>query len=173
MPIIPYSRSEAGGTVGYFIEDVLRGKKFGNNLKFVPTTTKGVSEVAANDGGIYYASASEVVNQCSVKSLKLGKTKINIVALYQQPLIPPSDCSNTNRNKVNLDRFSNHEYPITRLLYVIYKKSSLNKEEPDLKDFETIKKTKRAAQAAQAYANWLKTNEGKQLLEKAGFAPKL
>ncbi len=171
LPIIPYSRSEAGGTVGYFIEDVLRGKKFSNNLKFVPTTTKGVSEVAANDGGIYYASASEVVNQCSVKSLKLGKTKSNIVAPYQQPLIPRSDCSNTNRNKVNLDQFSNHEYPITRSLYVIYKEVSVNKEEPDLDHgLNSKEKTKSAAQAAQAYANWLRTNQGKQLLEKAGFA---
>ncbi len=171
LPIIPYSRSEAGGTVGYFIEDVLRGKEFGDNLKFVPTTTKGVSEVAANDGGIYYASASEVVNQCSVKSLKLGKTESNIVAPYQQPLIPPYDCSNTNRNKVNIDRFSNREYPITRWLYVIYKEVSVNQEEFDLHhDFKSKEKTKRAAEAAQAYANWLKTNQGKQLLEKAGFA---
>jgi ABC-type sulfate transport system substrate-binding protein len=30
---------------------------------------------------------------------------------------------------------------------------------------------KESAEAARAYANWLKTNEGKNLIQQAGFAP--
>ncbi|BAY82248.1 phosphate ABC transporter periplasmic phosphate-binding protein [Calothrix parasitica NIES-267] len=171
LQIVPISRHQkSGGTVEYFYQYILRGKEFDKkNLQLVPNTTQGIRKVAKNKGGIYYASASEVVNQCTVKTLKLGNTYNHMVAPYKQPWIPYPDCKQ-KPNEVNVDKLSSHdEYPITRRLYVIYKKDAINTGEPDLQpDFEYIKK---AAQAARAYANWLKSTEGKQLIEQSGFAP--
>lgn len=164
LAIKPYSRNkEPGGTVEYFIEDVLTGKEFGSNVEKVPNTTQGIRQVAANEGGIYYGSASEVVNQCSVKSLKLGKTRTNTIAPYKEPLIPYPDC-NKKSNQVNLDKLSSHEYPVTRPLYVIYKQTN-SSIEPDLRQESIGKK------AAKAYVKLLKTDEGKELIKEAGFVP--
>ncbi len=171
LPIVPLSRlKEAGGTVEYFSQYVLREKKIDTNfVQPVSNTTQGIAKVAAQPGSIYYASASEVVNQCSVKTLKLGNTNNNTVAPYQQPLIPYPDCIK-QPNQVDTDKLaSGDRYPITRRLYIIYKKSGINMDEPDLhKDFHSVKES---AEAARAYANWLKTNEGKNLIKQAGFAP--
>ncbi len=171
LPIVPFSRlKEAGGTVEYFSQYVLRGKEIDTIfVQSVSNTTQGIAKVAAQPGSIYYASASEVVNQCSVKPLKLGNTQENTVAPYRQPLIPYPDC-NKKPNKVDTDKLaSGDRYPITRRLYIIYKKSGINTDEPDLhKDFHSVKES---AAAARAYANWLKTNEGKNLIKQAGFAP--
>ena len=171
LPIVAYSRlKEAGGTVEYFSQYVLRGKKIDPIfVQPVSNTTQGIAKVAAQPGSIYYASASEIVNQCSVKPLKLGNTQDNTVAPYQQPLIPYPDCIK-QPNQVDTDKLSSGDrYPITRRLYIIYKKSGINTSEPDLhKDFHSVKES---AEAARAYANWLKTNEGKNLIQQAGFAP--
>lgn len=171
LPIVPFSRlKQAGGTVEYLSEYVLRGKEIDTIfVQPVSNTTQGIAKVAAQPGSIYYASASEIVNQCSVKTLKLGNTQENTVAPYRQPLIPYPDC-NKKPNKVDTDKLaSGDRYPITRRLYIIYKKSGINTDEPDLhKDFHSVKES---AEAARAYANWLKTNQGKNLIQQAGFAP--
>ncbi len=171
LPIVPFSRlKQAGGTVEYLSEYVLRGKEIDTIfVQPVSNTTQGIAKVAAQPGSIYYASASEIVNQCSVKTLKLGNTSNNTVAPYRQPLIPYPDC-NKKPNKVDTDKLaSGDRYPITRRLYIIYKKSGINTDEPDLhKDFHSVKES---AEAARAYANWLKTNQGKNLIQQAGFAP--
>lgn len=171
LPIVPYSRlKEAGGTVEYFSQYVLRGKEIDTNfVKPVPISTTGVDKVAKQPGSIYYASASQIVNQCSVKPLKLGNTQDNTVAPYQQPLITYPDCIK-QPNRVDTNKLaSGDRYPITRRLYIIYKKSGINTDEPDLnQDFHSVKES---AEAARAYANWLKTNEGKNLILQAGFAP--
>ncbi|AFY56153.1 ABC-type phosphate transport system, periplasmic component [Rivularia sp. PCC 7116] len=168
LAIKPYSRSkEVGGTVEFFYRNVLRGEKFSNSLEIVRDTTQGIRKVSQNPAGIYYGSASEIVNQCRVKTVKLGNTKDNMVAPYKQPLILPPDCEQ-KPNQVDIDKLSsNDEYPITRRLYVIYKHSSINPD-PDLtEDFKIVK----AAKAVEAYTKLLKTDEGKQLIKEAGFLP--
>ncbi|MFB2771784.1 PstS family phosphate ABC transporter substrate-binding protein, partial [Pelatocladus sp. BLCC-F211] len=88
LEIKPYSRRlEEGGTVEFFDENVLEGKKFGANVQFIPTTTEALKEVAKNPGGMYYASAPEVVGQCSVKPLSLGKTADKFIPPYKEPFI--------------------------------------------------------------------------------------
>ncbi|MBV6624728.1 MAG: substrate-binding domain-containing protein [Rivularia sp. (in: Bacteria)] len=166
--IKPYSRSQkAGGTVEFFYGNVLRGENFSNSLENVRDTTQGIRKVSQNPGGIYYGSASEIVNQCSVKAVKLGNTKDNMIAPYKQPLISPPDCKQ-KPNQVDIDKLSsNDEYPITRTLYIIYKHSSINPD-PDLKeDF----KLAQAKKAVEAYTKLIKTDEGKQLIKEAGFLP--
>jgi phosphate transport system substrate-binding protein len=152
LPIIPYSRRiEEGGTIEFFAENVLEKEKFGNNVQFIPTTTQALREVAKNPGGIYYASAPEVVGQCGVKPLPIGRKTNEFVPPYQQPLVLPSECPQ-KRNQLNSDAFQSGEYPITRRLFVIVKQNNQSDQ-----------------QAGEAYANLLLTSQGQELIAKTGF----
>ncbi|MDB9546561.1 PstS family phosphate ABC transporter substrate-binding protein [Dolichospermum circinale] len=152
LPIIPLSRSqEAGGTVDFFIEYVLNKDKFGNNVSYIGTITEALRKIANTPGGIYYGSAPEIVPQCTVKSLPIGRTKGQFVTPYQQPEIAQSQCPN-QRNQLSTENFRNGNYPITRNLFVIIKQNAQSDQ-----------------QAGEAYANWLLTPQGQELIEKAGF----
>lgn len=152
LPITVYSRSkEAGGTVEFFVENVLNKENFASNVNYVGTTTEAVRKVAANTGGIYYASAPEVVPQCTIKSLPLGRISGQFVPPYQQPVVSPSECPD-KRNKLNSQAFRSGDYAITRNLFVIVKENGQTDQ-----------------QASEAYANWLLTPQGQELIEKAGF----
>ncbi len=152
LPITVYSRSkEAGGTVEFFVENVLNKENFANNVSYIGTTTEAVRKVAANLGGIYYASAPEIVPQCTIKSLPLGRISGQFVSPYQQPFVSPSECPN-KRNNLNSQAFRSGDYAITRNLFVIVKQNSQTDQ-----------------QAGEAYANWLLTPQGQELIEKAGF----
>ncbi|MCX7596752.1 MAG: PstS family phosphate ABC transporter substrate-binding protein [Fischerella sp.] len=153
LPITPYSRRlEEGGTVEFFHENVLDSEKFGVNVQFIPTTTEALREVAKNPGGLYYASVPEVVGQCSVKPLPLGRTSDKLVAPYKEPFIPLQECPQ-RRNQPNAAVFQNGEYPITRRLFVIVKQNGQSSDR----------------QAGETYANLLLTKQGQDLISKAGF----
>ncbi|MEA5601407.1 PstS family phosphate ABC transporter substrate-binding protein [Nostoc sp. UHCC 0252] len=152
LPIVVYSRSkEAGGTVEFFLENVLNKENFGNNVNYISTTTEAVRKVAASPGGIYYASAPEVVPQCMIKTLPLGRTSGQFVSPYQEPLVPQSECPN-KRNQLNSKVFRSGDYAITRNLFVIVKQNGQTDQ-----------------QAGEVYANWLLTPQSQELIEKAGF----
>ncbi|MDF5711576.1 MAG: PstS family phosphate ABC transporter substrate-binding protein [Nostoc sp. S4] len=150
--ITPYSRSkEAGGTVDFFIENVLNKENFGAKVNYINTTTEALRKVAANPGGIYYGSAPEIVPQCMIKSLPIAGSNNKFVPPYQQPSVSPSECPN-KRNHLNSQGFRSGEYAITRNLFVIVKQNNQTDQ-----------------QAGEAYANWLLTSQGQELIEKAGF----
>ena len=152
LPITVYSRSkEAGGTAEFFVENVLNKENFGANVSYINTTTEAVRKVAASLGGIYYASAPEIVPQCTIKSIPLGRISGQFVPPYQEPFIPPSECPN-KRNQLNSQAFRSGDYAITRNLFVIVKQNNQTDQ-----------------QAGEAYANWLLTPQGQELIEKAGF----
>ncbi|MCW5316296.1 phosphate ABC transporter substrate-binding protein [Nostoc sp. KVJ3] len=152
LPITVYSRSkESGGTAEFFVENVLNKENFGKNVTFIDTTTEALRKVAASPGGIYYASAPEIVPQCIIKSLPLGRTSNQFVPPYQEPFVPPSECPNKH-NHLNSKAFSSGDYAITRNLFVIVKQNGQTDQ-----------------QAGEAYANWLLTPQGQELIEKAGF----
>ncbi|MFH7024658.1 MAG: PstS family phosphate ABC transporter substrate-binding protein [Heteroscytonema crispum UTEX LB 1556] len=152
LAIVPYSRRlEDGGTIEFFDENVLGGEKFGDNVKFIPTTTQALQELGKNPGGIYYASAPEVVGQCTVKPLPLGRKAEQLVPPYKLPFVPLSQCPQ-QRNQLNAIAFQTGEYPITRRLFVIVKQNGQNDE-----------------QAGEAYAKLLLTSQGQELIAKAGF----
>ncbi len=154
MPITPYSRSkEAGGTVEFFVKNVMSGEEFGDNIEYVYGTTQGLRKVAANLGGIYYASAPEVVPQCTIKTLLLGRQTDKFVPPYQPPFVPLSSCPN-KRNQLNNQEFQSGEYPITRRLFVIVKENGQQDETAGL-----------------AYAELMLTNQGQELINQAGFVP--
>ncbi|MBD2777714.1 substrate-binding domain-containing protein [Iningainema tapete] len=152
LTIVPFSRRlEEGGTIEFFVENVLEKEKFGANVQFIPTTTQALGQVAKNRSGIYYASAPEVVGQCTVKPIPLGRKPEQLISPYQQPFVPLSDCPQ-KRNQLNTATFQSGEYPITRRLFVIVKQNGQIDEK-----------------AGEAYANLLLTNQGQDLIAKAGF----
>ncbi|MDM7327636.1 MAG: PstS family phosphate ABC transporter substrate-binding protein [Thermosynechococcus sp. Uc] len=152
LKIIPFSRHpEDGGTVQYFIEEVLGKQPLSNTVVIVRDTTDGLRRVAATPGGIYYASAPEVVGQCTIHPLPLGQQKDQYVPPYQEPYVPPERCPQ-QRNQLNYRAFQEGTYPITRRLFVIAKEGN----SPD-------------AQAGRAYADLLLTDQGQAAIKKAGF----
>ena len=87
VPIIPFSRPpEAAGTPEFFVENVLRDEPLGSGVKLVNGTTQGLRAVAANLGGIFYASSPEVVPQCSIKPLPIARSSSD---LFFSPLSSP------------------------------------------------------------------------------------
>lgn len=152
LPIVPISRPiEAGGTVEFFVSEVLGNQPFGNTVVLIGTTTEALRAVTSTPGAVYFASAPEVVPQCKVKSIALGQAANQLVTPYQEPLVPASNCPQ-RRNRLNTAAFQGGQYPLTRSLYVIVKQNGQVEE-----------------QAGDAYAQFLLTNEGQQLIEKSGF----
>lgn len=151
QPIVPYSKISEGGTVEFFVNNILEKEEFGQNVEKISTTTEGLRKVAQNNGGIYYASAPEVVGQCGIKPLPIGRTQSKLIPPYKEPYIPPTECPQ-KRNQLNVDAFRSDEYPMTRRLFVVVKKNDQIDE-----------------QAGVAYANLLLTDEGQKLISQAGF----
>lgn len=151
LPIEPYSRPISdGGTTELFVQDILAGQPIGSHVEFVATTTQALQKIADNPGGIYYASAPEVVPQCSIKPLPLGRQMGKFVPPYQEPFVPQSQCPN-RRNQLNIEAFQSGQYPITRNLFVVIKQNSHEQ------------------QAGEAYANLLLTEQGQAQITQAGF----
>lgn len=152
LDITPYSRPlSASGTVEFFQDIILEGQEFGKNVELIPTTTQALRRLAQNPGGIYYASAPEVVPQCLVKPLPIGRHSEQFVAPYQQPLVSPTQCPN-QRNQLNTEAFKTGRYPMTRYLYVVVKRNGQVEE-----------------QAGESYANFVLTSQGQELTAQAGF----
>ncbi len=154
IPIVPYSRKEyEGGTVSFFADNVLGDEDFGRNVIFVRDTTDGIRKVSSSIGGIYYATTAEMIPQCKIKSLPVGRTPESLISPYQKPFIPLSRCPQ-KRNKVNKQDLRNGKYPITRRLFVIVKQDGHIDETAGL-----------------AYTNFLLSDQGQELIDKAGFIP--
>lgn len=152
LEIKAYSRRlEDGGTIEFFHENILQKENFGSNVEFIPTTTEAIRKVARNQGGIYYASAPEIVAQCTVKSLPIGRKQGESVAPYQEPLVPREQCPK-KVNQLNVEAFQNGEYPITRRLFVIVKQNGQIDQ-----------------QAGESYGQFLLTEQGQDLIAKSGF----
>jgi phosphate transport system substrate-binding protein len=151
LPITPITRPLDGGTVEFFVANILGGNAFGSNVQQISTTTEALRAVSTDPGAIYYASAPEVVGQCTTKPLPIGQQANQWIAPYVEPLVPPQNCP-AQRNQINNAVLQSGQYPITRRLFVIVKQNG----QPD-------------QQAGETYANLLLTNEGQTLLEQAGF----
>ncbi|MBD2438799.1 substrate-binding domain-containing protein [Nostoc sp. FACHB-110] len=153
LKITPYSRHfEDGGTVEFLVDNVLGQEKLGSNVVYVHDTTDALKKLAKDHGGIYYASAPEVVPQCKIKPLAIAKQGNSFVAPYKEPLIKAEQCPQ-QRNKLNIAAFKTGQYPITRPMFVIVKQDNNSLEQ----------------QAGEAYANMLLTNRGQELISNAGF----
>jgi phosphate transport system substrate-binding protein len=152
LAIVAYSRRvEDGGTVEFFADKVMATQEFGSTVDFIRTTTEAIQKVSKTPGSIYYASAPELVGQCTVKPLPLGRQATELVPPYQGALVPEANCP-AQRNQLNAAAFQTGQYPITRQLFVIVKQTG-----------------KADQQAGEAYASLLLTDQGQELIAKAGF----
>jgi ABC-type phosphate transport system substrate-binding protein len=156
LKITPYSRPNDSGTTEFFQENILETNSFGANVVFIPTTTQALNQVGKrpNEGGIYYASAPEIINQCIVKSIPISlHVGSAFIAPYQGVIKPGEKCPGQNK-QLNLEALQNGEYPISRRLFVIIKQNGQVDE-----------------QAGEAYARLLLTGEGQKLIKEAGYIP--
>lgn len=153
LSVVPTSRGDDGGTVQFFQEDVLADQPFAATVQRLGSTTEALRFVGNTPGAIYFASAPEIVGQCTVAPLPVGTSVRQLVAPYQQPYVPSQECPN-RRNQLNLEAFQSQSYPLIRPLYVIVRQDG----QP-------------AEQAGIAYAELLQTEEGQRLLNQAGFVP--
>lgn len=150
--ITAYSRSPAdSGTVEFFIKSELGGNSLGSNTHYVNSTPEGLQKLADDPGGIYYASAVEIVSECRVKALPMARESNQFVLPYKESWVSPEVCSR-RKNQINVEAFRAGEYPITRQLFVIIKQDGQIDQ-----------------QAGEAYAHLLLTNEGQELIAKEGF----
>ncbi len=134
-------------------EQIMKGRGFGATVQTVATTTQAVRKLAQTPGGIYFASAPEIVDQCTVKPIAIGRTPNGLVPPYQGSLVSPSQCP-AQRNQLNEAAIRGGQYPITRSLFVVIKQNN-----------------QREQQAGEAYTDLVLSNQGQMLLEKAGFFP--
>jgi phosphate transport system substrate-binding protein len=151
LPITPFSLSESSGTFSSFKDLVLQP---GDQMKatFLGTNSEALQKIKSGKGGIYYGSAKEViVDSCSTQPIPIGRT-VNTFKPYQEPLQPLSACLKGERNKINPEVIKNQTYPLTRKIYVVIKADGTNRQK-----------------AGEAYAKLLKTKQGQELLERAGF----
>ena len=152
VEVVPHGRRvQDSGTSEFFEEAVLGDAQLGPNVQFVASTTAGIRQVATDLGSIYYASAPEIVGQCGIRPLPLAREGGEFVPPYVSPYVNSSECPRY-RNQLNAEKFQNGEYPITRELFVIVKQNGELEEDVGV-----------------AYANFLLTDEGQDLIERAGF----
>ncbi len=147
LAIVPLFRSSSAQNI--FGETVLAGQQPGETVQVVSTTTQALQKLAATPGGIYFASAPEVVPQCTVKPLAIGQLSGQFVPPYREPLV--TNCP-SQRNQLNIQAFQNGTYPITRNLFVVVKQNGGTEQ-----------------QAGEAYANLLLSEQGQEAIAKAGF----
>jgi phosphate transport system substrate-binding protein len=152
LAILPLGRiPTAGGTPEFFVNEILNKQPYGTNVQLIKTTTEALRVVAKTPGSIYYASAPEVVPQCKVKALAIGRSLDTLTLPYVEPFVSPSECP-ARRNQLNAAAFQSGQYPITRNLYVIVKQNGGSDQ-----------------QAGEAYANLLLTSRGQELIAQAGY----
>ncbi len=159
LKIKPYTPPLGSGATELFKEAILTAENWGKNVVSIQTPTEALKKVGQPQntgeiGGIYFASASNLVGQCNVKPLPISRHAGSpFTAPYEGKLVPRDRCP-AERNSLNIKAFQNGEYPLTRRLFAIVKQDGQIDE-----------------QAGEAYARLLLTDEGQKLIEKAGFIP--
>lgn len=99
QPIVVFSRDSNSGTYGFFQEKVLRNQNWGPQVRFMPSTSEEVREVARTEGGIAYGGVAYFVNKRNTKMVPIAPAK-------GAEAIPPSE-----------EMVRSKKYPIWRYLY--------------------------------------------------------
>ena len=98
-PIVVFSRDSNSGTYGFFQEKVLRNQNWGNQVRFMPSTSEEAREVARTENAIAYGGVAYFKNKANTKILP-------IAAKAGGEAISPTEANVRSR-----------EYPIWRYLY--------------------------------------------------------
>jgi phosphate transport system substrate-binding protein len=143
LPIVAVSQDPGHVSM---VNDVLGDRKkegLGRNVQIARDVTTAFRKVAATPGGISFATASEVSKQQSIHPLGLARANSR---QYVRAVL--------GQNQINYEAIRDASYPLTRRLFVVIRQDGTLDE-----------------QAGLAYANFLLSDEGQNLVEKAGFVP--
>lgn len=161
LEIVPFSRSpEYSAAAKFWRETILGGRDFAPSVRYVYSTTDAIRQLQDTIGGIYFASASEVVPQCTIKSLPLKLDENLSIAPYEVFITPgqenktlSSQCPQL-RDRIDLEAFASGTYPLTRRLYLIVKRNGGREEEIGM-----------------AVVKLLRSQAGQRLIKQAGLVP--
>jgi phosphate transport system substrate-binding protein len=149
LEIIPFSRDpNDGGTPEYFKDTILEGEEFGTCVSlekgegYTYDTTDSIRKVAKTSGGIGYASASEVCDQESANPLAVAERD-------GKEFVPA--CIG---RQINKEVFIKNAYPISRRVFVVIQRDGTSDEKAGI-----------------AYVRMALSDEGQELIGKAGFVP--
>ncbi|BDI20168.1 hypothetical protein ANSO36C_59700 [Nostoc cf. commune SO-36] len=153
LEITPYKLRDKHPNTIFFKDSVLSGRDFSEGVVTVDTNTEALKRLKQKDlGGIYFGSASEIVDQCLINTLSLSYTKQEKpVSSYQQNGTYNHECSRNTR-KQSIDGIRNN-YAFKRQIFVIYREDEKNN---SIGDF---------------YTSWLLSEKGQKLIKNANFIP--
>ena len=154
LPIIPYSRPLQSGTTEFFRNNILEEHSYGKNVVFIEDTAEAIKQVEDinNPGGIYFVSVSNAIADCNLKILPIARRSGSI---YIDLNRDRNNCkSKSESNLLNTEVLQTGEYPLVRRLFIIIEINSPIDEE-----------------VGEAYKNFLLSQQGQELIGKAGFIP--
>jgi phosphate transport system substrate-binding protein len=143
LPIVPISIDPKLSAPIQILFQGLESDRLSPKIQIVRDFTASIRRVAAQPGGISYGAAPTVIGQKTIRPLSLAKSS-------SQPPVPPFIAG----NQVNEAAFREGKYPLTRRLFVIFRRD------------KTIEE-----QAGVAYVNLLLSKEGQAIIQKAGYVP--
>lgn len=99
LPIVVYSRDSNSGTYGFFQANVLKNQNWGKGVRFMPSTSDELREVARTPGGIAYGGVAYFKNDRRVRII---------------PVAPREGVAPVEPTEANV---RSRKYPIWRFLY--------------------------------------------------------
>ena len=160
LAVVPYARSLSSGTTEFFRNNILKDRTYGKNVVFVEESNLAIANVKSSlsSGGIYFLSASEIINDCQLKIISLARRSGSpFVSLLQpdancDPTVRESAIASHLNNRLNIEVLQTGEYPLARRLFMIIEINSPIDEE-----------------VGEAYKNLLLSQPGQKIVSKAGF----
>jgi ABC-type phosphate transport system substrate-binding protein len=141
VPIVPVSLDPKLTSTIQVLFEGLEDAALSPEATIVRDYTAAIRKVSETEGAISYASAPSVIDQHTVHLLALAKTGSNQFVQVS-----------TKGNQINAEALRDGTYPFTRRLFVIIRRDGTLDEK-----------------AGVAYANFLLSANGQQIIEKSGF----
>lgn len=157
-PVVPFSRPpEDSGTVRHILS-WLELKNLGNQVKRVQTTTgknSGIYRAANASGGIYFATATEIFGQETIKPIQVGETETDWFLPYtRKDFAPNEECKKNLETPSPTTLNSNYPHNLIRNIYILIRVDNSD-----------------AERAGRAYAAMLRSRQGQEFLQKIGYFP--
>ena len=136
--------------------DLLRGDEpSGPNVQLADTPTEGVRQVSKTPGAIFYTGSGLLLNQCiAVRRVPIGTELGQFFDAEKAIGNGETVCSGQPKMRMNSEALiaTNGGYPLKDLLYVTL-----------------VKNDRVQSQPGEVYANFLLSEQGQTLIEKAGY----
>jgi phosphate transport system substrate-binding protein len=143
LPIVPFSRNPKDSSL---LNEFL-GKEageVGSKVQFVLNYTDAIRKVGSTPGGIAFGGAGPILAQQTIRPQAIARANTK---QYVQPFI-------NNGSQVNAAAIRDGSYPISRRFFIVFRSDG------------TVDEL-----AANAYVSMLLSNEGQEIVQKAGLVP--